>query len=371
MSAIRNSLLAFVAVAVLASIGPVARANDKTPHASTSKPSVARSGTPDICPLRDIRSSEQSGLSWLTLTETFQGQPPVKPSTGAVTISKVQLQGVYLGSAFATTNAATVTTLEAYLKYLAGSPYVTALSPYGVVAGTAVTGKVINATLPLYAASSAYLLDSDIANYLATNINNGTLVTPTASTVYVVYIEPGVAVDVGGGQTSINAFLGYHNTGQFTNTKQATQTIYYAVLPFPGSPNPTPSSQGFSNAMDGLTAVTSHEVAESITDPDTVNGWQETLKETIAIKIFGWTLFKFTFLVPDEEIADVPLILNNYSSACYARLNGYLVQKVIATDGVNMITPTGAVAAAAIKSSVSQPAKNSIQVMGATLSLPW
>jgi hypothetical protein len=247
------------------------------------------------------------------------------------------------------------------LIFLAGSTYLTDLSPSGVTAGTAVAGKVIPDTLPQYGSTSTFLQDQDIANTLATNIQNGTLTSPTSSTVYVVYIEPGVAVEAGN-STSIDSFLGYHNVAQFTDSQNVLQTIYYAVLPYPGSPNPTVASQGFANEIDELTAVTSHEVAESITDPDTVNGWQETLKETIALKtIWGWVLFKFSFPMAGEEIADVSLILNNSSSDCYTRLNGYQVQKVISTDGVTMITPTGPAAKPAAASSKSTKARFSLK----------
>ena len=49
-------------------------------------------------------------------------------------------------------------------------------------------------------------------------------------------------------------------------------------MPYPGGVNPTPGSQGFGSAFDELTAVSSHEVAEAVTDPN-VNyknlGWYD------------------------------------------------------------------------------------------------
>jgi biotin carboxyl carrier protein len=387
MSAFRQIMLISAAIAALGSFNDVAFARDlpkfsrpRTTHATDHTPSASPSGVqapsaattsakpaattavpakpsqnapakihagqPALFPVMDHQSSGSFSSGWLHITTTYAGNPPTLPAQGAVTISSVRLQGVYLGSAFASTNASDVTTLETFLKDVAGSSYVTSLSPYGASAGTAVAGKVINVALPLHtSASPTYVQDLDILNYLATNINNGTLVAPNSSTVYMVYVEPGVAIKAGNA-TSIRSFLGYHNVGQFTGTGGATETVCYAVMPYPGSPNPTPASQSptFLTAIDELTAVSSHEIAESITDPDTVNGWQETLKETVTVKFLTWTLFKFTFPLTGEEIGDVPLILNNYSSACFARLNGHLIQKVIAPDGVSMITPTGSVA---------------------------
>jgi hypothetical protein len=318
--------------------------DETTPSATEATTSVTsvKSGTPEFHGIHNVSSPSRRGFGWFYFDVTYTGNPPAEPSTGSLVIPEIELQGVYLGSTFASTYASTVTSLESYLDDLVGSSYMSELSPYGVSTGTTVTGEVLNVTLPQYTSSSpTYVTDSDIVNYLATNINNGTLVKPLASTVYVVFTEPGVAVSAGN-ETSINSFLGYHNDAQITESDGTTTTIYYAVLPYPGSPNPTPASQGFANVMDELTAVTSHEVAESATDPDTVNGWQETVNETVSLNtVWGWVLFKFTFPNSGEEICDVSLLLNNYGSVCYAVLNGYVVQKPIGPDGVTMLTPSG------------------------------
>jgi hypothetical protein len=230
----------------------------------------------------------------------------------------------------------------------------TALAPYGVSTGTAVTGKVIPAKLPHYSSSNhTYVTDTQIQNYIVSNL--GSLTPPTSSTVYVVFTEPGVAINAGGGETSINTFLGYHNYAQYSSGG-VTKYFAYAVMPYPGSPNPTPASQGFSNAFDELTSVTSHEIGESATDPDTMNGWLETVIETdtytnskgqiVKQNVYDWT---------GEEIGDVPLILYNWSPTCFVRLNGYLVQRMIAPDGVTMLTPTGSVSAASIHGTLAMP----------------
>ena len=281
--------------------------------------------------------------SWFQFSDVYSGTAPTSDAN-PVLIPKVQLQGVYLGASFATSNSLIQTTLESYLEFLASSTFLSELStPYGTSTGTVVPGKVINAVLPQYSANSVLLTDSQIVDYLATGINDALLGAPTSSTVYVVYVEPGVAIDDGSGATSIDSFLGYHNSATITVTGGSSATIYYAVIPYPGSPNPTPASQNFDNVTDELTAVTSHEIAEAITDPDVTTGWQETVKETFTLKLFGWTLFQFSFLYPGEEIGDVPLLLNNFGKVCYARYsNGYLIQRVIGADGVTLLTPTGA-----------------------------
>jgi len=348
---------------------PMPNAVTETP-ASGESASETLLGIPQIHRLHGVRSSSRfGGRWWFKITDTYTGTPPAE-SSSPVLIPSVELQGVYLGSSFASTDASTVTTLEAYLSFLAGSTDLSQLkSPYDVSSGTSIAGQVINVALPQYSDSSpTYLTDAEIVTYLTTNINNSTLTTTTSSTVYVVYVEPGVAVDAGGGSTSINSFLGYHNSAQVTLTS-GTATIYYAVIPYPDSPNPTPASQGFSNATDELTAVASHEIVEAATDPDTVSGWHETVDETIALQIFGWTLFQWTTTLTGEEICDVSLLLNNYGSQCYARYgNGYLIQQPIGPEGTTMLTPSGATELSATSNSASDSdADDGFSIMGVRL----
>lgn len=294
-------------------------------------------------------SGKPASTGRTTLSVTYTGTPPKIPASGAKVISNIQVQGVYLGPAFGTgkSNASDVTYLEGFLSYIVGSSFMSTLSPYGVSTGTAAPGVVLTGTLPHYSKSKrTYLTDTQIQNILVTNINS--LVTPADNTLYVVYTEPGVAIDAGGGATSINSFLGYHNYASFTSGG-VTKSFAYAVMPYPGSPNPSPSSQGFANARDELTSVTSHEIGEAATDPDTMNGWLETVIETDTFKnSFGKVILQFTFYDDGEEIGDVPLILFNWSSSCFVRLgsktgfSGYLVQRMIGPDGKTMISYPGA-----------------------------
>ncbi|MEI8380689.1 MAG: hypothetical protein WCJ09_11200 [Planctomycetota bacterium] len=313
-----------------------------------SSPRILRTALPQIRRSFGGQSSNAFGGTWFQFTDVYSGSAPTS-GANPVVIPAVQFQGVYLGATFATTNASMRTTLESYLQFLSTSTFLSELSaPYGTSTGTALTGKVINVSLPQYSVNSVLVTDLQIVDYLATNINSALLTSPTSSTVYVVYVEPGVAIDDGSGATSINSFLGYHSSADITVTGGATKTVYYAVIPYPGSPNPTPLSQNFDNVTDELTAVTSHEIAEAVTDPDLTTGWQETVRETFTLKLFGWTLFHLSLNYPGEEIGDVPLLLNNYSKDCYARYsNGYLIQRVIGADGVTLLTPSGATPLAA------------------------
>lgn len=271
---------------------------------------------------------------------THSGTPVKAPLFGPTVIASVQAQGVYLGSDWSS-NATTRTNLEAYLSSVVGSTFMSSLSPYGIGTGASTTGKTLSVTLPKYTpANPIFLLDSQIQDYLRTNFTNNTLMAPTDSTLHVVYVEPGVAVDDGSGATSIDAFLGYHSQGLF-----GSQKFRYAVMPFPGDPNVTSSSQGFASDFDQLTAVTSHEIAEAATDPGVGDGWLETVLLNINFSFGPFTFKLFSIKMPGEEIGDVPALLYDFSTV-HAHLNGYLVQKMIAKDGTSLITPTGATNAA-------------------------
>jgi hypothetical protein len=85
---------------------------------------------------------------------------------------------------------------------------------------------------------------------------------PTPNTLCFVYLPPGVAV-VQGGARSCQVFCGYHSDidGQ----------VFYAVMPFPGCAG----CAGGLATLDALTATSSHELCEAITDPIPGQGWYD------------------------------------------------------------------------------------------------
>jgi hypothetical protein len=195
------------------------------------------------------------------LTVTYQG--------GAL-LTSVEAQGVYLGSAWSTNSSlqAQAQSTDQYLSALVGGSYMDMLNNagYGVGRGTASAGAVDNIGL------SGSISDSQIRSDLAAMIGSGKVQAPDANRLYMVYVEPGVEVTMGSANSK-TSFLGYH--GAFAD---GGNVIHYAVLPFPGTPNPNPGSQGFASNFDELTTVSSHELAEAVTDPN-VNfstlGWYD------------------------------------------------------------------------------------------------
>src|SRR5262249_39609976 len=135
---------------------------------------------------------------------------------------------------------------------------------YGVGRGTATAG----ATLPVSVNKSYYLTDAQIQQDLQSAISSGKVQPPDPNRLYVVYVEPGVAVKAADGSTSIRNFLGYHGAFAGKDASGRPVDVRYAVMPYPGGYNPTAASQGFASNFAALTAVSSHEIAESATDPD-------------------------------------------------------------------------------------------------------
>ena len=319
-------------------------AADNAPHLTGhARPQLFEIGFP-------ASATVKSATSRTTLSVTYTGTAPTLPKSGKV-IKNIQVQGVYMGPAFGPgkANVSDVAYLDGFLGYIVSSPFMTALAPYGASTGTAVTGKLLTGTLPHYSSTNrVYLTDTQIQSLLVANL--GSLIKPASNTLYVVFTEPGVAIDAGYGETSINAFLGYHSYATYT-VGGVSNSFAYAVMPYPGSPNPSSSSQGFANARDELTSVTCHEIGEAATDPDTMTGWLETVIETDTYKNSnGKVVAQYTYNDTGEEIGDVPLMLYNWSSTCFVRLNGYLVQRMIGPDGKTMLTYAG-----------STPKANSIQ----------
>ena len=144
---------------------------------------------------------------------------------------------------------------------------------YRVGRGTSSTGAIDNISL----SKTSGITDASIRSDIQAMINSNQLQTPDANRLYVVYVEPGVVV-YNGSTSSVNTFLGYHGAFGGKTATGAAADIHYAVLPYPGGVNPSPSSQGFASAFDELTTVVSHEVAEAVTDPN-VNykalGWYD------------------------------------------------------------------------------------------------
>jgi hypothetical protein len=226
---------------------------------------------------------------------------------GGNLLPQVQAQALYLGNEF--TSARTNTepaTLDAFLKDLTGGPYLQALqrAGYNVGPGTAVAGAVDPTVLTL----GSTISDAFIRARLQTDISSGVLQAPNADALYVVYVEPNVAVNLGLGQgTTQQGILGYHTAFLAANGAP----IRYAVVVTPGGAAGNSVLPEAASAIDQLTAVTSHELAEAVTDPDinsNVNGGR-----------LGWV---------DPQLGEIGDIEEGNPNAFVRLADGHLVQEV-------------------------------------------
>lgn len=256
---------------------------------------------------------------------------------GGALLTNVEAQAVYLGSQWASNASlqSQASATDQFLSTLVNGPYMDMLTNagYDVGRGTATAGAVDNINI-----NSVALSDNQIQNDLAAMIAGGQVQAPDANRLYMVYVEPGAVVQMGSA-TSQTSFLGYH--GAFAD---GNSVIHYAVVPYPGSPNPTPSSQGFSSAFNESTAVSSHELAEAVTDPNVNYG------------TLGWYDYQ-----NNGEIAD--LAEGHYATITGSNGAQYTVQDVV-NQNDQIISPASTTST---PPSTTPPASTTLSAPGLTV----
>jgi hypothetical protein len=109
--------------------------------------------------------------------------------------------------------------------------------------------------------TSKSLADTDIQNEIDAQINAGHLAKPDANTLFMVYFPSGVSITLDGSK-SCEAFCAYHMNFESKTNGQ----VLYGVMPDLGGA--CSFGCGFlSSRFNSLTAVSSHELMEAITDP--------------------------------------------------------------------------------------------------------
>jgi hypothetical protein len=228
---------------------------------------------------------------------------------GGNLLPNVEAQALFLGEQWSSgPNTSAQATLNSFLGDVTGGAYLDALTRagYGVGRGSASAGAVDTAQLPL----GGIITDASIQAAIQADVSNGLLQAPDANRLYVVYVEPNVAVDLGGGQgTTQQGILGYHGAFAGQDAAGNPTVLHYAVVAFPGGTVGNSQLPGRA-AIDQLTAVASHELAEAVTDPD-VNFGQ-----------LGW------FDPRRGEVGDV----TENNPRAFVRLDGFLVQEVAARN---------------------------------------
>jgi hypothetical protein len=227
-------------------------------------------------PLSIVAAQVETLESRKLLTVTFHG--------GAL-LANVEAQLVYLGSAWQS-NAALQTQkaqLEGFTATVVNSNYMDMLTNagYRVGRGTSSAGVVYNIGIAQNTTLTQTQVQTDLQAMLS-NPRSG-LQAPDANRLYVIYVEPGVAIQLGtqfSNKPDANGsyVLGYHGAFAGRTASGQAADIHYAVIVHPGTPNQTSGFFGFSSDINQMTSTASHEIAEAATDPN-VNykalGWYD------------------------------------------------------------------------------------------------
>ena len=182
---------------------------------------------------------------------------------GGPLLTGVEVVTAFWGSAWTSApNAATAQRLNEFFTFIVSSDYVKQLAEYDtpqqtIGPGTFVAGAVVTASEP-----DATVADSALQQMIETHVAKGSLPAATPNTLYFTFLPPGVTVEAGGDQ-SCRVFCGYHD--------RSAGGLYYAVVPSPDCAG----CLGGLAVFDALTSVSSHELAEAITDPVPGQGWYD------------------------------------------------------------------------------------------------
>jgi hypothetical protein len=228
-------------------------------NSSTTRTRAARPARPALESLEGRR----------VMTVTYHGGP---------VLPHVEVQGVYLGSDWLNNSAYYQQTgaLDGFLGNIVNSSYTDALTTAGYGTGRGSSSRGIIA--PVSINKGFYLNDSTIKSDLQSYISNRSLQQPDANRLYVVFVEDNVAVQDTEGNSQ-KYFLGYHTSFTGHDASGRTVQIRYAVVTYPGG---TVGNAGDFNlsTFDSMTQTASHELGESITDPD-INAWYEGQQQEV------------------------------------------------------------------------------------------
>jgi hypothetical protein len=187
---------------------------------------------------------------------------------GGPVIGNVKVYAVMWGPNVDTT---TQQQISGYFTAVVKSTYIDWLSEYNTT-GKAVDGRqgtnqtigrgTFGGLVTIAPVNSAKTLqDTDIQAEIDHQIDGGVLPHPDANTLFMVYFPPGIKIELDGSE-SCSAFCAYH----LNYTSKTYGTVLYGVMPDLGGM--CSFGCGFlSNRFDSLTAVSSHELVEAITDP--------------------------------------------------------------------------------------------------------
>jgi hypothetical protein len=190
--------------------------------------------------------------------------PPQLTYRGGQLLGAVQVATVFWGAAWNDAALqATVQGLTRFFPFVVTSAYLTQLGEYSTPQQPIGPGRYGGTVTVPDATLGTNVSDNAIRIMLQHELGgNVGIPAPTPTSLYFVFLPPGVSV-AAGGDRSCQAFCGYHD--------HVETQILYAVVPYPNCSG----CLGNLPALDALTSVCSHELAEAITDPIPGQGWYD------------------------------------------------------------------------------------------------
>ena len=162
-------------------------------------------------------------------------------------------------------------TMSAFYGGVVGSPYFTWLNgDYG--SGSGKTSQVIGygnfagqvTITPSSSRNGSTITDAQIQAELAAQIAAGHLAAPNANTYYAVYFPKGKTISQGSSNSCVSGgFCAYHGT-----VAGSSSTWTYGVHPDNSAGSGCDVGCGNSTPFNNMSSVASHEMIETVTDPD-------------------------------------------------------------------------------------------------------
>jgi hypothetical protein len=191
-----------------------------------------------------------------TAAATTTGGPHLQYFGGPV-ISKINVIPVYWGK-----GVKEQSTIESFFPAITNSAYIDFLKQYdtktqSIERGTGSAAKEITPTI-----TKKSLTDHDIERQLSIALTNKVLPAVNENNLYMVYFPPGFSISSQGGQSCVD-FCAYHST-----FKKGGKAVFYGVVPDLGSGGCESGCGNSTSQAKNTTEVSSHEMAEAITDAD-------------------------------------------------------------------------------------------------------
>jgi hypothetical protein len=188
--------------------------------------------------------------------------PPKLTYRGGPLLTAVEVVTAFWGSSWQGSESTLVPQINAFFSYVLASPLLDQLAEFGVPNKPIGRGTLLSSANITTSQPASVVADAELEHLIQSEIANGTLPASTANTLYFLYLQPGVTVEMGG-QRSCSSFCGYHDS--------FGSGLYYAVMPYPGCSG----CVGGLSVLDALTTTSSHELCEAVTDPIPSSGWYD------------------------------------------------------------------------------------------------